>query len=61
MNKPCTMDVPPPSRVAQFKGPGKKALTTPAEAIPAISCAGNTSAPRRMGIPPVRQRARVTW
>jgi hypothetical protein len=37
MNRPCGMDAPPPSRVLQFSGPGNKALTTPAEAMPATS------------------------
>lgn len=60
MKRPCEIDVPPLRRVLQFSGPGNKALTTPAEAIPATSWAGNTISPRRAGMPPVRQRARVT-
>lgn len=60
MKRPWAMEVPPPRRVLQFSGPGKRALTTPAEAMPATSWAGKTIRPRTAGIPPVRQRASVT-
>lgn len=34
MKSPCEMDAPPPSLVAQLSEPGKRALTTPAAAMP---------------------------
>lgn len=61
MKSPWTIEVPAPKETLTSKGPGKRAETTPAAAMPARIWHGKTRRPRIGGTAPMRTRPRVTW
>ena len=57
---PCAAETPEPSVVDTLSGPGRMALTTPAEAIPANIWARKQRTARVGPMAPIRYRPRVT-
>ena len=58
---PCAIEVPEPSVVLTFRGPGRMADTTPAAAIPASICERKQRMARVEVRAPISQRPRVTF
>ena len=61
MNRPLTIEVPPPSVVDTFIALGKRQETTPAAAMAPRIWPMKTRRPRSHLHAPMRQRARVTY
>ncbi|KAB8338840.1 hypothetical protein FH972_021784 [Carpinus fangiana] len=61
MKRPRTIEVPPPSAVSTAISPGKRAETTPADAMAPVICARTMTAPRIQGTAPIRHMPSVTY
>jgi hypothetical protein len=60
MNKPCTIEVPPPRVVDTFIGPGNVACTTPAAATDPMICEMKINAARVHPTAPIKAIPKVT-
>jgi len=60
MKRPCTIDVPAPRETSTTRGPGKRAETIPADAMPPRSWHGKMRRPLLRGTAPMRTSPSVT-
>ena len=60
INRPCSIEVPPPNLVPTSSGPGNKAETAPAAAIPPSNWLARANRPRQTDSLPTRHFANVT-